>query len=519
MKVNYDIKLILIFLIPLTFSLPVTSQKQIQFTGQIKDKILNSYSGILLIKTSKSVFGIDPQKQDIFWENNEFSNLDFSIFKIVSQFMFRISLGENELKVIKKIQECSFPLSYLSYVSWGAQPGTKNDFMYFRKNDKLINDKNILSWNQFKDKSEKCLKGEYVKRYATLWNGTEYYILYDINKLHRPAFPALFESSKMIICKVTGERGLIVAHDDEGYYTEDSVANVILKKSLINVDKLILKRRGIKLKLEYNRPEPVAFDRSFISFDEYEGDALAYTRGCDIFKEDLEELHNTLYLTTILNSSLMNFYFTNYLSGDLNVFPELIRQLPIRSIKFSSEAYREDHLSKFIQLYVTFINTFDSNEILKYVSEKIASNEIDLIHDFLTFIAKQMIEMNKLKYKIIRDIYTDLDGVLGNKLENISRLYTPPRPPNPDKIKDEKKSTNNNFFIFLLLHKYKTQKHHMIQNGYHFFHLLPSFYHHDQVIIIFFESDHFLFLNLFVLKTYLAQEKNIVLHQAMSVRI
>ncbi|MEN8186962.1 MAG: PQQ-binding-like beta-propeller repeat protein [Bacteroidota bacterium] len=77
---NYSLKLILISLISFTFSLPVSAQKQIQFEGQIKDKILNSYSGILLIKTPKSVYGISPQKQDILWENKEFSKLDFSTY-------------------------------------------------------------------------------------------------------------------------------------------------------------------------------------------------------------------------------------------------------------------------------------------------------------------------------------------------------------------------------------------------------------------------------------------------------
>ena len=61
----------------------------------------------------------------------------------------------------------------------------------------------------------------------------------------------------------------------------------------------------------------------------------------------------------------------------------------------------------------------------------------DVIHDFLAYLAKQMIEMNKLKNGILKDFKTDLEGLLGEKINKISRLFTPPKPPKPSRYKDE----------------------------------------------------------------------------------
>jgi outer membrane protein assembly factor BamB len=44
---------------------------------KVKESILNSNTGIVLVKTSGSVYGIGPGKQDVIWENKSIGDLDF----------------------------------------------------------------------------------------------------------------------------------------------------------------------------------------------------------------------------------------------------------------------------------------------------------------------------------------------------------------------------------------------------------------------------------------------------------
>ena len=63
----------------------------------------------------------------------------------------------------------------------------------------------------------------------------------------------------------------------------------------------------------------------------------------------------------------------------------------------------------------------------------------DVVHDFLAYLAEQMIEMNKLKQETLKKFKTDLEGILGDNVKKLSRLYTPPKEPSPSKFKDESK--------------------------------------------------------------------------------
>ncbi|WP_411029704.1 hypothetical protein [Spongiimicrobium sp. 3-5] len=45
---------------------------------RVKENTLNTNTGIVLVKTSESVYGIDPEEQDIIWENEKIGKLDFN---------------------------------------------------------------------------------------------------------------------------------------------------------------------------------------------------------------------------------------------------------------------------------------------------------------------------------------------------------------------------------------------------------------------------------------------------------
>ncbi|MHA2232811.1 MAG: hypothetical protein ACXAB4_10000, partial [Candidatus Hodarchaeales archaeon] len=137
--------------------------------------------------------------------------------------------------------------------------------------------------------------------------------------------------------EVSGKRGLIAALDSNGYFTDHSLSCVIHKKALVGINPVVARRRGIKFFSDVDRPSnPDYFLQKFVHFDEKDTVA-AYTRGATIYRDDMNPSNDLEVILAILNSNLLDFYFKEYLSGGLNVFPGHIKQLPIPSSITSSK--------------------------------------------------------------------------------------------------------------------------------------------------------------------------------------
>ncbi|WP_282161706.1 hypothetical protein [Ulvibacterium marinum] len=72
------IKRNLILLVALVHSWATFAQQKILLKHRVQEKILNTNTGIVLVKTSGSIYGVDPEKQAIIWENKSIRELDFS---------------------------------------------------------------------------------------------------------------------------------------------------------------------------------------------------------------------------------------------------------------------------------------------------------------------------------------------------------------------------------------------------------------------------------------------------------
>ncbi len=72
--------LLLLFLLCAPFLFP---QQQITLPDRIKEKIINSNTGMLLVRTSKELYGIHPQSQSIQWTGPTLEGVDFSSYKEV----------------------------------------------------------------------------------------------------------------------------------------------------------------------------------------------------------------------------------------------------------------------------------------------------------------------------------------------------------------------------------------------------------------------------------------------------
>ncbi|MGI9553169.1 MAG: hypothetical protein ACR2MT_18320, partial [Aurantibacter sp.] len=54
------------------------AQQKIMLEHKVKENILNTNTGIVLVKTSGTVYGIDPEKKAIIWKNKKIGKLDFN---------------------------------------------------------------------------------------------------------------------------------------------------------------------------------------------------------------------------------------------------------------------------------------------------------------------------------------------------------------------------------------------------------------------------------------------------------
>ena len=61
-------------------SAAVSSDKSILLDAKIKHKILNTNTGIVLVHTKKSTYGLSPETQSIIWQNTALKKLDFSSY-------------------------------------------------------------------------------------------------------------------------------------------------------------------------------------------------------------------------------------------------------------------------------------------------------------------------------------------------------------------------------------------------------------------------------------------------------
>ncbi len=299
---------------------PGVAARTIMLRGQVKDP----EDSQLTVRIPEK----DPLISEI--KNGRVYSIQQKAFRKVPNYMFRLRWDHFRDALTDHIHSVSLPLGNFCYVSWGAQPGQVKRVIYQKVGDHCLNSQQSCPKHKYRCSPALCkmlIKGRDVNHYKIDYR--DRLLLYDPILLNRPAFPQLFEDEKILVREVSGNRGLIAALDTEGYYTDHSLSCIILKKSLVGMSLEDARRRGISFCLDKNRvDEENSFSIKFIHFDQKD-ESPAYTRGTTVYREDLHSSFGLGALLAILNSSLLGFYFREYLSGGLNVFPGHLKQLPI----------------------------------------------------------------------------------------------------------------------------------------------------------------------------------------------
>jgi hypothetical protein len=119
----------------------------------------------------------------------------------------------------------------------------------------------------------------------------------------------------------------------------------------------------------------------------------------------------------------MGFYHNQFLSPALDIFPETIRNLPIRRISFTTPANRRSALvNEAMELYQSFTQNIDPQPLFAFIDTRLSAQpeESDVIHDLLAFLAEQMMDMNKAKNAENTAFLNFVENEIGSSVEMLS---------------------------------------------------------------------------------------------------
>jgi hypothetical protein len=326
-----------------------------------------------------------------------------ALFLQLSGFAIQLDLQTEDRQVKPVVDLISVPLSKFCYFTTGL---VGHNPLTGESVDRLIHKTPINSSCKPYIEAK-----EWSGRYS--WITPSRYIEYRSQEMHRSKFPELFESSKILVQRITSGTHIPATLDTTKVYV-NHVINCCVKAEDV-------------LHLGSNR--------------------LNY----DVTLFDLPNQYRLAFFLAIVASRLVGYYHNKFLSPGLDIFPETLRQLPIRRINFTTPPEERDRLrDKGQKLYEQFCAKDDYACVLGFVEHQLpkledggadtANEKSDVVHDLLAHLAEQMIDLNKRRQAAVEDFVLDLEGVLALKdLRRIERLWTPPAKQNGDGDGDSKK--------------------------------------------------------------------------------
>lgn len=248
-------------------------------------------TNVIIVIKKKSPSNVVPIRH---WKNENLSNLSIEKILRSPDVSIRLELSGKNSDIIDKTQNNSMLANDICYVSYSVAAHSE------------VENKKKDAYIFSKKKNEKCKKfieAREISRYKIDYLGR--WLEYDPKIVRRPGLPELFDAPKIMVRDVVGKQGLICSYDDTGLYADYSVVCLTLKSNLQKVT---------SRKLIFTEEE-IALSKSYSIF----------------------------YVLGLLNSNLLNFVFNTSIGGGLHVYPDNIRQLPIRQIDFDNPTEKKIH--------------------------------------------------------------------------------------------------------------------------------------------------------------------------------
>ncbi len=303
-----------------------------------KDENIRNNNLIQVIKeNNKKITEIGKLKSEEF-------KIPQKIFYNTPNNMYRLELNAVTIPIINKIENNRINFGDICYGSKGvvAHSEVENKSKESYIHTSIIN-----------NKCKPYIEGKEVERYSITPKGR--YLEYDYNTVSRPSLPELLENEKIIVRIVAGDRGLIATYDNNHYYTDHSFILFTLKSNLLKVS----------------------------------------SRKIHFSKDEIKESRNydLKFITGLINSKLLNFYYKIMFSSDLNVYPDNVKALPI--YKANPETQKEIALlvNKIINFnyqlsnsnlnFERYLNIYPrvKDDVLKNYVDKLSTSEKEVLKD------------------------------------------------------------------------------------------------------------------------------------------
>lgn len=254
---------------------------------------------IIILKKAKQnkmqLLVITPVDEPSDLTNVSLNHVDQDEFANTPQFAFRLNLNTLAVSLVEKIKEISLFVGDICYVDMGL-------IAYYKGKDVVgvSSKESYISPKANRKFSKPYAEGkDLADRYFPLLSNR--FIWYEPSSMHRPKFPELFETQKIVVSKITGEQGLRATLDENGIYVESTLNCCVLSVDIAST----------------GRPSLESIESS--------------------------KKYSLKYLLGIMNSKPIGWYYKQLLMRSLDVYPDNVRQVPIRRIDFAKPTEKAAH--------------------------------------------------------------------------------------------------------------------------------------------------------------------------------
>jgi adenine-specific DNA methylase len=232
------------------------------------------------------------------------------------------------------------------------------DITDVRDGVKTGNNNKFVSNVQENDNYKFLLTNSDIHRYGYEYNNL--FINYDRQKLSAPRNESIFTATEKIITRQTGDH-IIATLDNQQFYTLDNT-HLILKKS---------------------------------------------------------NHYSLLYILALIQGKLIDYIYQIIAGETGRIYAQVrianLEKLPIHEINFTTkESDRTLYLNQLTHIYE------QNSEVLSKVQQHLQQDQTDVIHDFLAYLAQQMIALNQQKQTETKDFLTWLSREIGAEIDNLT---------------------------------------------------------------------------------------------------
>lgn len=311
--------------------------------------------------------------------NNEYSSRTFTIENVYLNPDFSLEISDN-FALILKMQKNSLKLK---------------DIIEFKQGIITGNNKKFIT-NKISENTKKVITGKDFNRYFLNYNGE--YVIYDVDKLHRPRKKEIFEIDNKILLRQTGAFPICTI-DNSHYYTLDTVHNGKIINNNFSVFYILTLLNSKALKFYYadciNEEGKVYAQVKIIYIDELPIKNISLEEQ----KPFIEKADTMLELNKELQNKIKK--FKNRLSSNLDLkefskkmesfyelnFKEFLKELGKQKIKLSLsqqdewEEYFEDYKNSILEIKQKISQTDKEIDLMIYKLYELNDEEIKIIEE------------------------------------------------------------------------------------------------------------------------------------------